>query len=127
MNDFSVLLAFDYEPTTSVAEFLAFSCHRDSVPHPFGHRISLEVMIEKLLQTHSDVLAVAALLQIMRLIVVLKHLYRFLQAAESHEHLYSLIPGHCAVGIVVHYQQRRLHPVGVEYGRVGDIELGSVP
>ena len=98
------------------AVVLSFAERRDPLLHPARHRLSFEIVVEELLQTLRDILAVLARLDVVQLTVVLQHPYRLLQTTQSHEHLDTLIPGHCLVGIVVHDQKRCLHSVGMEYG-----------
>ena len=65
----------------SVAEVLAFADHGYAAFHPFGHRVALQVVVEELLEADSDVLAVAAFLEVVGFAVVLQHPDGFLEAA----------------------------------------------
>ncbi len=109
------------------SHLLAFASGGDAVFHPHGHRRAFQVVVEELLQTDGDVLAVLACADIVRLAVVLQHPYGLLQAAQRHEHLDALIPRHCAVLVVVHDEQRRIDAVSVEHRGVGDVELRCFP
>lgn len=84
-------------------------------------------MVEELLETDRDVLAVAALFQVVCFAIVLEHPDWFLKAAESHEHFDALIPRHCSVVIIVHYQERCFDTIGVENRGVRDIKLRGIP
>lgn len=110
-----------------VAELLAFAEDGDAFFHPQGHRGAFQVVVEEFLQSVGDVFAVFARADVVFLAVVLQHPYGFVEAAEGHEVFYPLIPGHCAVVVVVHYQQRGVDAVGVEDGGVGDIEFRRFP
>src|SRR5690554_3110425 len=58
---------------------------RHTFGHPYRGGITLEIMVEELLQAYGEVLAVASLYQIVILTIILKQPYRFSQTAQHHE------------------------------------------
>ena len=84
-------------------------------------------MVEELRQTDAQVLAVAALAQVVRFVVVLQHPGLFAQTAETVVEFDALPPRHGAVGVVVHDQHGCRHVGHVEQRGVLHIEVEAFP
>ncbi len=75
-------------------------------------------MLKKLQHAQLEILAVLVFHQSVPLFVVVQHPGRFTQTAQCHVKLNPLIPGYGTVFVVVHDQQRSIHLVDEEDGRV---------
>ena len=86
-----------------------------------GPAMTDEEVVEELCEADAEVLAVAALLEVVGLVVVLEHPRLLAAAPEGIEEFDTLPPGNGAVGIVVHDQHRSGDIRHEEEGRVLDI------
>ena len=80
-----------------------------------------------MLEADREVLSVAALAEVVRLVVVFEQPGRFAETPESHEHFDALVPRNGAVVVIVHDQDRRVHVREPEEGRVLHVEFKSAP
>ena len=80
-------------------------------------------MVEELLEPDGQVLAVAALAEVVGLVVVFQQPGGLAQAAQAHEHLDALVPRNGTVVVIVHDKHRSGDVLSMEDGGVLDIEF----
>ncbi len=105
----------------------AFLNCRHAFLQPDRRRCPFQIMIEELLHANLPVLFVVEFGRPVRLVVVVDQPDRFTQAPERHKKLDALVPGHMAVVVVVHDEQRRLDFIRPEDRRVFHVAHGVFP
>ena len=87
------------------SQVFPFSSSRNTIFHPGRLSIALHIMIEELLQSDAQILAVSTLYQVMFLLVILQHPDFLAQSALSHENFDVLIASHSCIVVIVHDEQ----------------------
>src|SRR5690606_22458957 len=88
---------------------------------------TFQIMIKKLLFANLNILTVLSLHQIMLIIIIIEHPNRLTESPQRCKHLYSLIPGHSTVTIIMHNNHRRIYLIQMKERRVLDIKVKILP